>query len=373
MTDTPQSLGEVEHPVVFTGNPQEYARTWHRHALLMIATLGLSFPWALVNRFKYFYRHTRVGPHGFDYHAAPLSMFLGNLVSMAVLNLVYFGIAQTGAWAPYGVAMVQLLIAGLTPVILHGVARMHLVQTSWQGQRFEFDGNAASAYRLMGGPTLVYTVSMVLLVLAVMALRACQPWLAAGLWATCVLGLSFGLPWMYARFKHYQLLHSSWSGLRFDLPSDRGVSAWSWRPQWRTQGMVLALFVGVFVPVMAVLARGFGVPLSCVSGTLPTATVSVGQWFAFGFPLFWIAIALIMAAPYAYLSVALQNELLRGAGRGRVRFECHLDARQHVKLTALNWLRVLATLGWFYPYAAIGEVRARLGAVKVTTQAGSLP
>lgn len=373
MTDTSQSMGEVEHRVVFTGNPQEYARTWHRHALLMIATLGFSFPWAMVNRFKYFYRHIRVGPYGFDYHAAPLSMFLGNFVSMGVLNLVYFGIWQTGSWAPYGVAAVQLLIAGLTPTILHGMARMHIVNTSCCGRRLAFDGHAASAYRLMGAPTLVYTVSMVLLVAAVMALKACEPWMAAGLWGICVLGLSFGLPWMYARFKRYQLMHTSWGDLRFDLPEAPASSAWAWPSHRRTQGMVLGLFCGVFVPTMALAAWVFGVPVSCVNGTLPASAMSAGAWTAFAFPLLWLAIGLIMAAPYPYLSVALQNELLQGAGGGRMRMESRLDARQHVKLTALNWARVLGTLGWYYPYAAVAEMRARLSAVKVTTQAGLTP
>ncbi len=369
MTDTPQSMGEVEHPVVFTGNPHEYARTWHRHALLMIATLGLSFPWAMVNRFKYFYTHTRVGPYGFDYHAAPLPMFLGNVVSMVVLNLVYFAIGKTGSWAPYGVAAVQLLIAGLTPMILNGMARMHIEQTSWHGRRLGFDGHAISAYRLMGGPTLVYTVSMVLLVAAVIALKGCEPLLAAALWGACVLGLSFGLPWMYARFKRYQLMHTFWCDLRFDVAKAPARSDWAWRPHWRSQGLALALFGGVFVPVLAVWSWGFGVPVTCVNGTLPATAMSASAWTAFAFPLIWLAIGLIMSAPYPYLSVALQNELLQSAGQGRLRLHSQLDARLHVHLTARNWARVLCTFGWYYPYAAVSEMRARLEAITVTSRA----
>jgi uncharacterized membrane protein YjgN (DUF898 family) len=79
-------------PIVFTGDAREYFRIWVVNTLLTLATLGVYLAWAKVRRKRYFYGHTRVLGHAFDYTARPSGLLVGNIVVLILfLGYAFFG------------------------------------------------------------------------------------------------------------------------------------------------------------------------------------------------------------------------------------------------------------------------------------------
>lgn len=56
-------------PVQFNGDARDYFRVWLVNALLTIITFGIWSAWAKVRTQRWFYGHTQIGGHGFEYHA----------------------------------------------------------------------------------------------------------------------------------------------------------------------------------------------------------------------------------------------------------------------------------------------------------------
>ncbi len=79
-------------PIEFTADHREYFRIWITNTLLTLATLGIYAAWAKVRKKRYFYGHTRLLGHSFDYTARPRGLLIGNLLIAALfLGYSFFG------------------------------------------------------------------------------------------------------------------------------------------------------------------------------------------------------------------------------------------------------------------------------------------
>ena len=354
----------VRHPVVFTGEAHTYRPLWRRNVLLLCFTLGLSFPWALTSKLRYLYGHTRVAGHALGYHAKPLQMFLGNLVGMVLLNALYYGIAQMGAYAWMGVVTLQLLMAVALPFMLHGFLSFQLMHTSWRGQRLHLAAGPCDAWCAMAVPTLIYIASGVMAVWAVMMLKVDQrtlAWLYGGL---AVTGFCVGLPLLYVQFKRYQHRHAAWGNVRNQREPDLSHG----------QSLGLSLKVGLLAWLACVLLvlplnwlvsdwAGWEVrALLARAGTDGTAGLSLALVLL---PGLFMGLAWMMALPYPYLGASLQNRLWSSTAHESLRFESQVPLNALLRLSARNWLWVVVTLGWYYPVAAMAEARLRLQSVAV--------
>lgn len=358
---------DAPHAVVFTGSVSEYRPLWVRNTLLLFLTLGLSLPWAMVSKFQYFYRHTLVAGRRFDFHAAPLPMFVGNVIATVLLNLMYWGIAQTGDLAPYGVAAVQLLMAACLPLMLRGMAQFQLMHTSWGAQRFGFDGSVSQAYRAMGWATALYIASGAALVQAYLLASRCQgpqalAWGAAGL-----LGLCVSLPGVYVSFKAYQARYLRWGEAVPGSTSLGTAPPWPWRRvarvTTRAAAVSVAVVFGVLLPLAYGLTRAIDLDVMCLAQNQWVHPGWLGAMVLTAWT--WAAIALLMGIPYALLGVQVHHHFLPTLADTRVRAQLSVPSAEHLRTMGVLWWRVWRTLGWRYPEAVLTDVSVRLAGVRV--------
>jgi uncharacterized membrane protein YjgN (DUF898 family) len=358
-------MSHTRHEVSFTGNADSYRPVWRQNMLLLLLTAGLSFPWALVSRLRYFYQHTSVAGHNLDYHANPWKMLAGNVVGTVVLNLIYYGISLTGPYQMMGVAAMQLLTAAMLPLGLHGFAEFQLMHTSWRGQRMHLAAKPMDAIKAMGLPTLLYMAGGSVAVWAVIAGMSGQSGKALGLGVAAAAALCVALPWVYVQFKRYEHRHAVWGDWR-DTQSVPMAPGEATRLTLRTGALALLAMLAVLLPLTWALSSIVGLDWATVAQLKQPEHGSASLRLTLVLsPVIYTLIVLMMALPYPYLSVQLQNTLWSGTATEQVRFESRVPVEALLRLTLRNWFLIACTLGWYYPKAAISEARLRMQAVTV--------
>ena len=199
--------------VNFSGSGSEYFRIWIVNLLLLIVTFGLYYPWAKVRKLRYFYNHTEVAGHPFDFHGNPRQMLRGFLL-MAALLLAY-GLA--GNVSETAGAIAGLILALVWPALLRASLQFRLAQTSWRGLRFSFRGSMKDAYMVFLVPGLMMVGALVvfgILMVVLLPGRAAQGPMAphqlgmAGLLSLLLLAAFMSLmPYLLWRLKAYQHRH----------------------------------------------------------------------------------------------------------------------------------------------------------------------
>ena len=153
--------GQVQvFPVGFTGQAGEYFRLWLVNLALSVVTLGLYLPWARVRNRQYFYGHTQVDGHNFEYTANPWALLRGYL-----LVGVFFGAYSAATqlqfsgweWVAGGVA---LLFALLYPWMVRQSLRFLARSTVHRGLNFGFGGSLGGAYMAYGVANVAAGVSL---------------------------------------------------------------------------------------------------------------------------------------------------------------------------------------------------------------------
>lgn len=358
-------MSHTRYEVSFTGNVESYRPIWRKNMLLLLLTAGFALPWALVGSLRYFYQHTHVAGANLDYHASPWKMFAGNVVGTLILNAIYYGISLTGPYQMMGVAGMQILTAALLPVFLHGFLEFQLMHTSWRGQRLSLAATPADAIKAMGLPTLLYIVGGVLAVWAVIAGMGGQRAQSYVLGAFAATALSLALPWMYVQFKRYQHRHAALG----DWRNEQGQSFQqgdAMRVTLRTGVLALLALLLVLLPLIWGLSELVGLDWETVARLKQNEHHSESIRLALVLvPGIFLGIVMMMALPYPYMSVKLQNRLWSDTAHKAIRFDSAVPERELLKLTLRNWMLIACTLGWYYPQAAISEARLRLRSVSV--------
>ena len=153
--------GQVQvFPVGFTGQAGEYFRLWLVNLALSVVTLGLYLPWARVRNRQYFYGHTQVDGHNFEYTANPWALLRGYL-----LVGVFFGAYSAATqlqfsgweWVAGGVA---LLFTLLYPWMVRQSLRFLARSTVHRGLNFGFGGSLGGAYMAYGVANVAAGVSL---------------------------------------------------------------------------------------------------------------------------------------------------------------------------------------------------------------------
>lgn len=358
-------MSHIRYEVTFTGDAVSYRPIWRRNMLLMLLTAGIALPWALVGRLRYFYQHTYVAGTNLDYHANPWKMFAGNMVATVILNAIYYGISLTGPYRLMGVAAMQLLTAAMLPIGLHGYLEFQLQHTSWRGQRMKLAATPMDAIKAMGWPTLLYIVGGVTAVWAVIAGMDGQRALSYALGGLAAVALCIALPWVYVQFKRYQHRHAvlgDWGNERTTgLPRGEALGV-----TLVSGALALLALLAVVLPLTWGLSQLVGLDWATVARMKQTEHTAESIRLA----LVWVPgvlllIVAMMALPYPYLSVQLQNRLWSETAHAHIRFESAVPVAALLKLTSRNWALIACTLGWYYPKAAISEARLRMQSISV--------
>jgi uncharacterized membrane protein YjgN (DUF898 family) len=126
----------------FTGTAGEYFRIWIVNLFLTVLTLGIYSAWAKVRTRRYFYAHTLLADHSFDYRANPWFILRGNLI-------LGFGLLLFLALESFGPVYNGIVLAAFyvfLPFLIYKSLRFNAVNSSYRNLRFRFRGSLKESY-----------------------------------------------------------------------------------------------------------------------------------------------------------------------------------------------------------------------------------
>lgn len=340
----------------FTGSGSEYFRIWIVNLLLTLVTLTLYLPFARARRIKYFQNNTLVGGNPLGFHADPWKMFRGYLLIL-VLGVGYWVVSHflpTFAW----VALLVFMI--LWPAMWHASLLFRLRNTSWRGVRLAFLGDLKSAYLSML-PFFLPALAMVLFLPTLpqdepmLPETANQLLLTMGLIVLCSLA---AFPWLLARIKRYQ--HEGYAFVQERAEFTAGAGH----------------FYGLFFKVLGVSLLVVLIAVVVMGALIAVGALSLGGLFnggggrgvfvvivsAFVVAMIYLGLPLIVSP---YTTSRLQNLLWDNTSSPRVQFQSDLRFGPLLRITAMNWLLIVLTLGLFWPFAKVRATRVRLEAMSL--------
>ena len=367
-TQMPAPAGPQTLDIRFTGSGSEYFRIWIVNLLLTVVTFSLYLPFAKARRLAYFQGNTLVGGHALGFHGNPWKMFRGYLLVLA-LGITYSVASRLSTTA----ALVAVgALAAVWPALWRASMQFRAANTSWRGVRMRFKGSLNDAYNAML-PAFLPAVLMVVLGMngasqpaegadpEVVGAAADRMGLVMGL---IMLGAFAAAPWLMARIKAYQHNHYAYATEQTRL----GVGAGSfYRLSFKLFGVfaltVLASLVAA--AALAVAVGGFAVLQSVFSGDgmgRGTHMALAGAMIA-GMAVFYLA---MFAVPGPYLTSRFQNLLWGHTSSAHIVFRSELRLWPLLKVTLVNLLLTVITLGLYRPFAAVATARVRLESVSLT-------
>lgn len=347
---------EAHHlPIEFTGSGSEYFRIWIVNLLLMFVTFGIYYPWAKVRRLRYFHANTLVGGEPLGFHADPIKMLKGYFL-VGILFAVYSAAGNFSALAGF---LAFVVVAAIGPALLKSSMQFRLANTSWRGLRFRFKGSVGGAYRAVV-PLFVPSVVILAAVMGVGDLDKPPVWYFATLGIVALVTLAV-FPWLLWNLKQYQHNHYALASLQTTFKA--------------TLGSFYKLFFKAFgvtlLPVALVVAFAFVAVFlgeaNLSGGVSPKGIVNPAVLIVLVMAsVVAVAATLVIAKPY--FTSRLQNLVWTRTGNASLRFVSDLRFKGLLWLTIKNWLLVVLTVGFYWPFAAVAVARMRLEAVSVKTR-----
>ena len=352
-----------ELDIRFTGSGSEYFRIWIVNLLLTLVTLTLYLPFARARRMAYFQNNTLVGGDPLGFHADPWKMFRGYLLVL-VLGVGYWAVSNfmpAFAWAALLVFMV------LWPALWRASLQFRLRNTSWRGVRLAFLGDLKSAYLTLL-PFFLPALAFVLFLPNLPDGEEVDPEaIQRGLVivGVVVLGFLAALPWLMARIKRYQ--HGGYAFAQERAELTAGV------------GRFYGLFFKVLGVILLTLLLAGVVVAMAMGAFIAFGALTLAELFSGGASqgiFAMIAMVFVMGLAYLilplivgpYVSSRLQNLLWAHTSSPRVQFQSALRFGPLLRITLVNWLLILLTLGLFWPFAKVRATRVRLEALSLQVQ-----
>ncbi|MDR7152984.1 uncharacterized membrane protein YjgN (DUF898 family) [Hydrogenophaga palleronii] len=356
----PKGLSNRTLDVRFTGSGSEYFRIWIVNLLLTLVTLTLYWPFARARRMAYFQNNTLVGGDPLGFHADPWKMFRGYLV-MLVLGVGYWAISNfvpSLSWVPF------LVLMALWPALWRASLQFRLRNTSWRGVRFAFEGDLKSAYMAM----LPFFVPGLVFVLMLPAVETDEELVselaqgAAAMMGVVTLAFLVLLPWLWARVKRYQHGGYAFAQERTSLKVGAGRFYLLFL---KLVGLTLLVVFGSLAVLVAVLSVtvGVGAVYSAMGGGGAGAGTAAIFLMIIGFvAVFYLVVPLVLG-PFA--ASRMQNLLWDNTRSEQVTFQSQLRFRSLFRVTLVNLLLLVLTLGLFWPFAKVRTARVKLEAMAV--------
>ena len=322
-------------PLHFSGQAGEFFRIWIVNVLLSVVTLGIYSPWARVRTRQYFYGHTRLDGHSFEYTAQPLALLRGFLL-VGVLFVVYSVSQRVGAYQWISYVLAGLFFV-LYPWLVYRSLRFNAASTVYRGLSFRFHGTARAAY-----------VAYFLLLLSV----------------PFTLGLTYPLAlWMQRR---YLLENGAYGTARTRWGKDVGPVYLSF---------LIALGIGVAVASSVALLIFAAFLLIGLSGSLdrlprhPDTAASGSAQVVLFFGLLALGYTVVLityTALWQYIRSALLKYSLQDLYVGEtLRLQATFSPVRLAWIGVSNLLAQVVSLGLLTPWAAVRRSRYLLGGIAV--------
>ncbi|MES2017178.1 MAG: YjgN family protein [Pseudomonadota bacterium] len=324
----------------FTGTGEEYFRIWVVNLLLTILTLGVYSAWAKVRRLQYFYRNTRLDDATFDYHGKPKAILKGRLLAL-FLVVAYKVAFELSMPAAIGVAV---LLVALVPWLLARSFRFKMVNSSYRGLRFRFDGSAIDAYKmlsvfpLLAAFAVFFAWNVAISDTARIGMGTIVLGIALFVLIVCTVPLGH---YLLKRFQHNNAYFGQ-TPVFFDAP--------------------LADFFRIYARALGFLM--LGTVSAGIFGVLTGRLFEYVQGTMFGW--FFTLLYGVLSAYAFYLFVTpflqsrIQNLVWNHTELAGHRFASDVKARQLLWIHSSNLLLVTLTLGLYKPFAQIRVMKYRV-------------
>ena len=324
-TETPAQT----QPLTFTGSAGEFFRIWIVNIFLTVITLGIYNAWAKVRTRQYFYAHTRLAGHSFDYLANPVNILKGNLVVAVGLGLYYF----TGSFAPEW----NLLVVGafylIFPFLAYQSLRFRTRYSAYRNIRFGFHGTLGESYRMfLGLPMLI----------------------------PFTFGLLF--PYVLSRQKEYAFGNYAFGTTRTDYYGGAGQFYKVYLLAFLGGGALFAFLVSGMESLSSTLVDMTGPVLGSYEATL-TATSMV---------LLYLLIVPLFLMIQEYIFVSITNYCWAETQLGKVSFRSTLEVGALVWLRLSNIIAIAFSLGLLIPWAKVRRTRYIVENLAVVMREGEL-
>jgi uncharacterized membrane protein YjgN (DUF898 family) len=314
-----RGASRVHIPFEFRGSGAEYFRIWIVNLLLTIVTLGIYSAWAKVRRLRYFYGNTYLDGHSFEFHGRPLAILKGRLIVFAAY-LVFVFAAQLS----------PVIVLAMIPVAIFGVPwiimKSRLFQTrmsSYRNIRFNFHGTYGAALGVFVGWYLLVVITV-------------------------------------------GILYPAWVRKRVEYSLDNaayGTQKWSFLTSTGrfytfcliTFGLGIAAYAGFIVLVIG-MAKG----AQTAHGYGPAADIAALIGLGLGFWVMVLGFAAVALAIWGYYQASFLNASFGGVQIGGNYLRSNLEIAPLVWIYVTNLLGIVFTLGLFYPWAKVRQMRYQL-------------
>jgi uncharacterized membrane protein YjgN (DUF898 family) len=310
----------------FTGTWEGYFRVWIVNVLLTLVTFGIYAAWAKVRKKRYFYAHTTLAGHAFEYLADPKKILIGNII-VAVVFVLY---SASGAISPLVQVPMMLAVAVLVPWFIVRAFLFNARNSAWRGLRFGFHGKYWGAVR-----------THLLLPLLV------------------PLTLGLMLPYVSKERRKWVVGNHRFGTAPFGFGGTTGGLA----RIYLKAALFFLPIVGAYVYFIAQFAIAAASRETADAPEMAARMAMVPVLFIVGFPLAFLGTIFLRARLFTYYWSTTTV--------GPHAFRAYMRARDLLGLQLLNSLVVSATFGLLWPWAAVRTVKFQLDSIDVVP-AGSL-
>lgn len=345
------ALGASKLRFEFTGTGLAYFKIWALNLVLTLLSLGLYYPWAKVRRLRYFYANTQFDGDALAYDGDPmvLARGYGLLAVIAVMGCAASYYSKLG-----GIAALMVL-ATLAPGLLHASLRYRLGHTRWRGLRLGFTGTQKQAYQailpLSGATTVVLALALL-----IPWNKTPPAWLVYCAVALAIVGLCI-TPWFVWNFKQYQHKHFTLGRLKSRFKATAQDYFQLFFQIYLFTAIVISIATSLAVDWLRTSATtAAGLPFAAP----PTMGTTAMLYFAAVLLTLWL-----LVRPFA--RARLQDIAWTQTGNDSLRCVSALRYRSLVWLGLKNGLLMVATLGLYWPFAAVATARLRIESTHVKT------
>ncbi|RZM83768.1 DUF898 domain-containing protein [Pseudoalteromonas rubra] len=312
----------VPSQLQFTGNGKEYFGIWIVNILLTLLTLGIYSAWATVRNKQYFYGHTVLDGHRFDYLATPLQILKGRLLAVG-LFVIYSVVSSY--FSLVGVLMALGLVL-LVPWMINQGLKFSMRMTRYRNIRFAFKGNFGDAM-----------VNFVVL-----------PFFS-------IFTLYLAMPWVLKRIDAY--IHSN------ILYGDKPVHVQLQGKAYYKAALLVAV-LGILMMMMLGIALSLVADININPGEL--GGVNSGMFLIVPLYLF------VISALQGIYQAQIRNHILNNAQIEDVaEFKSNLEPQRYALILATNAAAIVLTAGLAFPWAKVRKVRALAEATQVVVLPGA--
>jgi uncharacterized membrane protein YjgN (DUF898 family) len=325
-TKLPQIISQSR--VEFSGKAGEFFGIWTVNILLSILTLGIYSAWAKVRTYRYFYSHTRIDGHSFDYLATPIQILKGRILAVVVF-ITYSLVIQF--FPAFGILLAVALFFAMPWIINQGL-RFNMRMTRHRNVRFAFAGNYGEAF-----------LNFVVLPIA------------------SIFTLYLLLPYALKRIDQYMHENISFGNKPINV-----------NLQGEKYYIAALITIGVTIGGLVIFGIFLGLTGTAIGlGALDAENIHPSTIL---FPILigalYVAFLTLVSAVYQSI---IRNHIFNSSEFEDVAsFKSDLKAIEYALLLFTNALAIIFTLGLAYPWAKIRAARLLCASTEVTIYSGAL-